>query len=65
MFEGHRYYDVVRNGWDYVRTELPPAFATLTDQDIHDGALYLIVGQQAFDNNDLMRQNVYWDRKNN
>ncbi|MBC5621681.1 RagB/SusD family nutrient uptake outer membrane protein [Butyricimonas hominis] len=69
MFEDHRYYDVVRNGWgrdggrDYVRTELTPAASRLTDQDILDGALYMSVASSAFKNNDLMRQNVYWNRK--
>lgn len=70
MFEDHRYYDVVRNGWgrngerDYVRMELSEAVSRLTDQDILDGALYLKVGTRAFENNDLMRQNVYWNRQN-
>lgn len=70
LFEDHRYYDVVRNGWgrdgkyDYVRNELSEAVSRLTDQDILDGALYLKVGDMAFTNNDLMRQNVYWNRQN-
>lgn len=69
MFEDHRYYDVVRNGWgrdggrDYVRTELTRAVSRLTDQDILDGALYMEVSESAFTNNDLMRQNVYWNRR--
>lgn len=69
--ENHRYYDVVRNGYcffngkdtyDYVRKELPPAFALLTDRDIEDGALYAEVESIFFTNNNLMRQNLYWNR---
>ncbi|WP_018338179.1 RagB/SusD family nutrient uptake outer membrane protein [Butyricimonas synergistica] len=63
MFEDHRYLDVVRNGRDYVRKELPQAFSYLTDKDIDDGALYLQVGRMAFESNELMRQNVYWNRR--
>ena len=63
LFEDHRFYDVVRNGWDYVRSDkFPPKFSTLTDQDIRDGALYWPTPGDAFSNNDLMRQNVYWNR---
>lgn len=62
IFEDHRYYDVVRNGWDYVRRELPEAYTLLTDQDILDGALYYGTDVDAFKNNDLMRQNKYWNQ---
>ncbi len=61
IFEGQRYYDVVRNG--YWKTELGPAFALLTEEDIKDGALYLPVGWGAFNLNELMRQNTYWLKK--
>ena len=60
LLEGQRYYDVVRNGNDYVRRELSEGFAALTDADIADGALYLPVPKTAFSNNDLMIQNTYW-----
>ncbi len=63
FMEGQRYYDVVRNGRDYVRRELSPAFAALTDADIDNGALYLPVPRTAFKNNDLMIQNTYWIAK--
>lgn len=62
IFEDHRYYDVVRNGWDYVRRELPEAYTLLSDQDIRDGALYYATDSYAFKNNDLMRQNKYWNQ---
>lgn len=62
IFEDHRYYDVVRNGWDYVRRELPEAYTLLSDQEILDGALYYATDLNAFENNDLMRQNRYWNQ---
>lgn len=60
LLEGQRYYDVVRNGNDYVRRELSEGFAALTDMDIANGALYLPVPRTAFTDNDLMIQNTYW-----
>lgn len=55
--EGHRYYDIVRNGY---LDELSYAYQTLSGQDIRNGALYLPVPESAFEKNDLMSQNVYW-----
>ncbi len=63
FMEGQRYYDIIRNGRDYVRSELSPAFAALSDADIENGALYLPVPRTAFKNNDLMIQNTYWISK--
>ncbi|MEL4308646.1 RagB/SusD family nutrient uptake outer membrane protein [Joostella sp. CR20] len=60
IMENGRYYDVVRN--HYFDTEFTPAFAQLTDQDIQDGALYLYIGEAAFTNNTLLKQNIYWNR---
>ena len=62
LFEDHRFYDIRRNGIDYVRRELPEAFGKLTDQDIKDGALYMDIALKAMTNNDLMRHNVYWNK---
>lgn len=62
IFEDHRYYDIRRNGIEYVRRELPEAFGKLTDQEIRDGALYLDIDPKATNNNDLMRHNVYWNK---
>lgn len=56
--EGHRYYDVIRNG--YFRTELSPAFSQLSDDDVQDGALYLPISSTAQQLNDVIRQNRYW-----
>ena len=70
--EGHRYYDIVRNGWcslrgegtyDYIRNEISPVYGTLTLQDIEDGALYCKLAEDCFTNNDLIRQNRYWNRR--
>ncbi|MCM5662657.1 RagB/SusD family nutrient uptake outer membrane protein [Galbibacter mesophilus] len=60
LMENGRYYDVLRN--NYIDTELPEAFSLLSDQDIQDGALYLHIGQAAFTNNSLLKQNIYWNR---
>ena len=58
--EGQRYYDVIRNGNDYIRRELSEGFAELSDTDIANGAIYLPVPKTAFKDNDLMMQNRYW-----
>lgn len=62
LMEDHRYYDVIRNGKEYIRRELGTAFSNLTDQDILDGALYLPINNKAFNLNKILRQNVYWAR---
>ena len=59
LWEGKRWYDIVRNG--YWKTELSDFHATkMTQQDVDDGALYMPVGWPAFENNSLMTQNKYW-----
>lgn len=63
LFEDSRYYDVIRNGVEYVRRELPETFSRLSDEDIQNGALYYPVGSSAMNNNDLILQNVYWNIK--
>ena len=60
--EGHRYYDARRNGVEYVQRFFSD-YATLSETDIRDGALYAAISATAFDNNDLLRQNVYWNRR--
>lgn len=55
--EGHRYYDVVRNGY---LNELSYVYQALSQQDIQNGALYLPVNKGAFNKNELMKQNIYW-----
>ena len=74
LAEYHRYFDIVRNGWcflrgedthDYIRKEISEAYGNLTDKDIQDGVLYLMLGADCFTNNDLIRQNRYWNRRSN
>ena len=61
LHEGHRYYDVIRNG--YWNTEFDSNFPKLSETEVKDGALYLPVPQTAFSDNDLMIQNTYWVSK--
>lgn len=61
LHEGHRYYDVVRDG--YWNTEFDALFPKLTATEVKNGALYLPVPQTAFSDNDLMIQNTYWVSK--
>lgn len=61
LFESYRFYDLRRNGLKYVRT-ISEQFGALTDKEIEDGALYYGVDAMAFVNNDLMRQNIYWNQ---
>lgn len=56
--EGHRYYDIVRNG--YYNKVLPGKFITLTKEDVDNGALYLPIASEAFKKNVYMKQNTYW-----
>ena len=67
LFEGHRYYDAIRNGYYGPHNPhpgvLPEAFDNLTDKEIQDGAIYLPIPETAFNNNDLMLQNIYWQSK--
>lgn len=58
--EGQRYFDIVRNGY---LDNLSVAYQMLTKEDIARGALYLPVNERAFNNNELMTQNIYWQWK--
>lgn len=62
LMEGHRYFDVVRNGLPYINNELQGNFSILSLQDVKDGALYMPVSEAAFTLNDLMRQNKFWQQ---
>lgn len=72
LLEYHRYFDIMRNGWchlrgedsyDYIRKELSSNYADITNQDILDGALYYELHSSCFEENDLIRQNKYWNRR--
>lgn len=61
----HRYFDIVRNGIDYVHKELQGVFTTLTLKDIRDGALVLPTPDDARgegNRNTLIVQKKYWAR---
>ena len=60
LLEGVRYYDARRNGVDYVR-KLRAMYEKLSDQDIAKGALYQGLDDSSFEENDLIRQNEYWN----
>lgn len=62
FLESHRYYDARRNGVEYVLRFMTP-YAGLSAQDIEDGALYMGISPTAFRDNDLLRQNVYWNKR--
>lgn len=57
LWECHRYFDAIRNGY---YSEISPAYGALTEQEIKNGAIYSPVIDAAFQNNPLMTQNVYW-----
>lgn len=66
ILEGHRYFDVVRNGlW---ATELEGKFQRLTEQEVRDGALCFPTPTAAFEDspgnviNTLIRVSPYWAR---
>lgn len=60
LMEGHRFYDIVRNGMEYINTYLPGAFKTLTLSDVKSGAIFYPIYKSAFEKNAILRQNVYW-----
>ena len=61
LFEGHRFYDVMRNG--YWKTELTGVYSRMSEAEFNLGAQYYPVHGNAFEKNDLMRQNEYWQSK--
>lgn len=60
LMEGYRYYDIIRNGLDYVRAFLDGGYKTASQQDYIDGAFFLMNKSIDFKDNPLMRQNLYW-----
>lgn len=58
LFEGHRYFDVIRN--EYYKTQLEGGFRTASIQDYKDGAFFISIRQSEFTGNPLLRQNKYW-----
>lgn len=60
LYEGQRYYDVIRNG--YARQELSEAFRQASDQDFIDGCFFYALQDWDFDRNPLLRQNTWWHK---
>ena len=60
LMEGYRYYDIMRNGLAYVQQFLEGGYKTATVQDYIDGAFFLMNDELDFKENPLMRQNLYW-----
>ena len=60
--EGHRFFDVIRNGMEYINRELKGTFTTMTLMDVKDGAIFLPIFDDAFELNGLLRQNAYWSQ---
>ncbi len=62
--EGHRYFDIVRNGVNprdnYYLKQISEDYANLSDSDIANGALYMPVSDGAFTKNPYMKQNTFW-----
>lgn len=68
LMEGHRFYDIIRNGPEYVREFLEGGFKELTEQDYIEGAMFHAIwkdpmAQNAFTDNPLMRQNTWWAKR--
>ena len=63
LFEKQRYFDVLRNGEEYVRRELSYAFRAIPLQDIIDGCVFIAVHPNRLGGrNTLLRQNTWWNR---
>lgn len=62
LMEGHRFFDVVRNGMEYINKELRGSFTTMTQSEVKDGAIFLPIFDDAFKLNSLLRQNLYWSQ---
>lgn len=60
VMEGHRFYDIVRNGLEYINTLPGEQYPKFTKKDLKDGAIFLPIFETAFTLNDQLRQNVYW-----
>ncbi|MCB6972106.1 MULTISPECIES: RagB/SusD family nutrient uptake outer membrane protein [Butyricimonas] len=62
MFEKQRYFDVLRNGEEYVRRELSEGFKRIPLQDIIDGCVFMAIDPICFGRNTALRQNTWWNR---
>lgn len=60
LFEGTRYFDIIRNG--YAKTMLGSGFRNASDQDYVDGIHFWAISEIAFRRNSKLRQNTYWQK---
>lgn len=60
LYEGQRYFDIIRNG--YARRELRGGFKSASDQDFIDGCYFYALDTPCFERNPLMRQNTWWHK---
>lgn len=60
LYEGQRYYDIIRNG--YVRRELSGGFLQASEQDYIDGCFFYALHGACFSRNPLIRQNTWWHK---
>lgn len=62
LFEKQRYFDIIRNGEEYVRKELWGGFETASIQDFIDGCFFMALPSDSFGRNTALRQNVWWNK---
>lgn len=60
LYEGQRYFDVIRNG--YARRVLSEGFRQASDQDFIDGCFFYALEEWSFERNPLLRQNTWWHK---
>lgn len=65
IFEGHRYFDIIRNGENYILNKLEAGKnGIVTPTTIREGILYYPINERAFTLNEKLRQNLYWSKFN-
>lgn len=66
IFEGHRYFDIIRNGEAYILNELEAGKnGIITPNTLKEGILYYPINIRAFSLNEKLRQNLYWSKHQN
>lgn len=60
FFDGERYFDIIRNGYWRLPEMISSTYASLTDADVKEGALYMPIPDSEMQRNNKMRRNPYW-----